>query len=227
MRQTLLFFFFLIFSIHLGAQVTLSLTPDVVSEDVPDPSVIEVVAHSFLKNIGDAAVTIKWFRNTEAITDTWESAICDFNACYSTTVDSTPDEQPIVLQPGDSTNLDVHIRPNNTTGSAKIILTVVDVNDAKNTVEGIYLFNQTSPTIDTDQNALNIYPNPAIDYFELSRYEGIQTLAIFNVAGRKLRQYHVAQGQKFDVSFLDRGMYLVRLVDRRSKVVKTLRLNKR
>ncbi|NND05673.1 MAG: T9SS type A sorting domain-containing protein [Saprospiraceae bacterium] len=227
MRQTLLFFFFLIYCIHLGAQVTLSLSPEVASEDVPDPSVTEVVAHSFLKNIGNTTVTIKWFRNAESITDTWESAICDFNACYSTTVDSTPDEQPVVLQPGDSTNLDVHIRPNNTEGSAKIILTVIDVNDAKNTVEGTFLFNQTSPTVDVDQDALNIYPNPAIDYFELSRYEGIQTLAIFNVAGRKLRQHNVIQGQKFDVSFLDRGMYLVRLVDRRNDVVKTLRLNKR
>lgn len=197
------------------------------AEDVPDPSVNEVVAHSFLKNEGDAAVTIKWFRNTESITDTWESAICDFNACYSTTVDSTPDEQPVVLQPGDSTNLDVHIRPNNTQGSAKVIITVVDVNDAKNTLEGTYLFNQTSPTLDIDLTALNIYPNPAADYFELSRYDGIQTLAIFNVAGRKLRQYNVVDQQKFDVSYLDRGMYLVRLADQRQEVVKTLRLNKR
>lgn len=203
------------------------LSPEVVSEDVPDPSVNEVVAHSFLKNVGDAAVTIKWFRDTESITDTWESAICDFNACYSTSVDSTPDEQPIILQPGDSTNMDVHIRPNNTPGSAKVILTIVDVNDAKNTIEGTYLFNQTSPTRDIDLSALNIYPNPAIDYFELSRYDGIRTLAIYNVAGRKLRQYNVAEDQKFDVSFLHRGMYLVRLADHRKEVVKTLRLNKR
>ncbi len=198
-----------------------------VSVDLSDPSVEEVVAHSHVKNIGDSAITIQWFRNIESITEPWQSAICDRNACYSVTVDSTPEEQLIVLQPGDSTNIDVHIRPNKENGNAKINVTVVDVDDAKNTVEGTYLFNQTSPVINIQTRQLTLFPNPALDYFELSNYYDIRTLVIFSVAGREMVQYPVSYGQKFDVSSLSRGMYLVRLVDHRNDVLKTLRLNKR
>ncbi len=227
MKQTLLSIIFVLIGYLVSAQVSLSLNPDMVMVDV-DPMQFETVAHSWVRNDSDEAVTIKWFRHVEEISAMWESAICDLNACWSVQIDSTPDEQLIVLEPGDSSNLDVHIRPSGVDGSAKISVTVVDVDNPENLVEGTYSFNETTTsTTDPIDVSINLYPNPTDDFFQLTNYDEVASVVIFNVVGSRVKEFNAYQGQKFDISFLNKGMYLVRLVDQRKDVIKTLRLNKR
>ena len=227
MKHFLLSIIFVLIGLHLKAQVSISLNPDLVSVDV-DPMQFETVAHAWIRNNSEEALTIKWVRSVESITDMWESAICDLNACWSTTISETPEDQLIVLEPGDSSNLDVHIRPFGVEGSARIKLEVFDVNNEENKVEGTYLFNEnTTPSVDFQLEGLRIFPNPTIDYFQLTEYQGVHSIAIFNLAGLRVNQYMVAPGERFDVSNLTRGMYLVKLIDSRNDIIKTLRLNKR
>ena len=227
MKHILLSIIFVLIGIHLNAQVSISLNPDLVNVDV-DPTQFETVAHAWVTNSSDEALTIKWVRTVESMTEMWESAVCDRNACWSTTIDETPEDQLIVLEPGDSSNLDVHIRPFGLDGSARIKLEVFDVNNEENRVEGTYLFNETTTaTLDIQLEGLRIYPNPTIDYFQLTEYDGIHSITIFNLAGLQVTQYMVRPGEKFDVGNLNRGMYLVKLIDERNDIIKTLRLNKR
>ncbi len=225
MKQILLSLI-LLTSWSLNAQVTLSLSPDVIEMDV-DPLQFETVAHSWLTNTSDETKTFRWFRIVESITTGWESAICDMNACYSTTVDSTDENTDVVLGPGDSTMIDVHVRPAGLEGDAHIKVRVMEVGNADNIIEGNYFFNQTSSSQDFNRVNLKLYPNPTRDYFQLTDYTDLDQVILYNLVGRELRRFNAFPGSKFAVSDLTRGMYLVRLVDNRRRVVKTLRLNKR
>jgi hypothetical protein len=227
MKKYLLSTFAIIFfSLSVSAQVTLTLSPDNVVTDV-DPMQFETVAHSILTNTSDSTKTFRWYRTEETITMGWASAICDKNACYATTVDSTTTDFDLILGPGDSTNLDVHIRPGGIEGNAKVKVTIVEVGNPENTIEGIYTFNQTSSSFDVVSENLRIYPNPASSYFQLSNADNIASVSIYSLVGRHLKKYHAFPGEKFYIGDLDRGMYLVRMENKQNEVIKTLRLSKR
>jgi hypothetical protein len=226
MKQILLSIIFFLFIVQLSAQVTLSLSPDLVMTDV-DPTEFETVAHSFITNKGAESVIVKWRRQVEDITMGWNSAICDINMCYSVEVDTTPPESYITLAPGDSSMLDVHIRPFSLDGSAKIKVTVIDVNNAENSVTGEFLFNQVSAAVNQKVESIRIFPNPAIDYFELSNYDRVDQVVVYNLVGQEIRRFNAFPGAKFDLNALQRDIYLVRVMDRRQKVIKTFRLTKR
>ncbi|NND31740.1 MAG: hypothetical protein HKN76_04055 [Saprospiraceae bacterium] len=226
MKQILLSTILIFLVSSLSAQVTISLKPQVVMMDV-DPAEFETVAHSFITNTSSEEKTFRWYRTIEEISQGWQNAICDINACYSVETDTTPVDFLLTLAPGDSSMLDVHIRPFGLDGSAKIKVTIFDVADTANQVTGEYLFNQTTPTRDVKVEGIKIFPNPAIDYFELSDYKDVRELVISNLIGNELRRYNVYPGAKFDVGFLPGSIYLVRLLNGRRDVIKTLRLKKR
>ena len=216
----------MLFTLSLAAQVTLTLTPQSVQLDV-DPLQFETVAHSWLTNTSDEMKTFRWVRIVESITTGWESAICDMNACYSTTVDSTDSNTDVILAAGDSTVIDVHIRPGGLEGSAHVKVAIKEVGSLENRIEGNYHFNQTSSSSEVVRSDLKLFPNPSSEYFQLTDYDKIDKIILYNLVGRELRSFNAYPGAKFDVEDLTRGMYLVRLVDERRRVVKTLRLNKR
>ena len=225
MIRHLLVFFLFLSTLGLQAQVTLTLSPEAVELDV-DVSQFETVAHSWLVNTSDEAKVYRWQRKVESVTDGWESAICDFNACYNTTVDSSITD--LELGPGDTTNLDVHIRPMGIEGIAHVKLVVFEVANPENRIEGNYYFNQTVSSKSAFKTSdIKIFPNPARDYFQLSSYEDVQRVTIYNMAGAEMKSMVAYQDEKFDVTDLHSGLYLVRFVNRRNQVLKALRLNKR
>lgn len=230
MKQTLLSFTYLFFCIQLTAQVSLSISPDLVQVTV-DPMQFETVAHSYFHNTSETdTLTVRWSRIQNDLSPMWQSAICDVNACYATTQDSTPEVNYLVLAPGDSSMLDVHIRPNGMDGSAEVKVAIEEVGNPDNRVEATYVFNDaTTPTSDVSQTfSASIFPNPAVDYFQLSEYEGVARVTIYNLAGSEVRSFFNTQsGTKFDVSGLQRGLYLVKVMNVRQDVLTTLRLNKR
>ena len=229
MKQILLSFTYLFFFIQLTAQVSLSLSPDFVQVSV-DAMQFETVAHSYFHNTSETdTLTVRWLRVEEDLSPMWESAICDINACYATTQDSTPDVNYLVLAPGDSSMLDVHIRPNGAEGSAEVKVVIEEVGNPENSVEGTYVFDAITPTADVSIDySARIFPNPAVDYFQLSNYEGVEQVLIYNLAGSQLRAfYNTESGVKFDISGLQRGLYLVKVMNNKLDVLTTLRLNKR
>ncbi len=226
MKQILLLVLLFLVNFQLSAQVTLRLNPDLVMMDA-DPLEFETVAHSYVTNIGTEPITIRWVRQVEAISMYWTSAICDINACYSEKTDSTPSEFLLTLAPGDSSMLDVHIRPGGIEGGARIKVIVKEVDNPENMVIGEFLFNEVTATTDIRADLIKIYPNPALDYFQLTDYDRVDQVVIFNLIGQELRRFNSFPGASFNISNMPRDFYLVRLVDKRNKVIKTFRLNKR
>ena len=74
---------------------------------------------------------------------------------------------------------------------------------------------------------LKIFPNPTTHYIQLSNPREVIYFSIYNVVGRKILTFEVKSSNKYDVSQLSNGMYLVQFMDANNKVITTQRLSKR
>ena len=83
--------------------------------------------------------------------------------------------------------------------------------------------------MDGPQNPkITVYPNPATDYISFDNVDNIGQVAIVNLVGRKLKMFeNIQRGERYDVSDLPGGMYLVQIMDQNGKVVSTVRVSKR
>jgi Secretion system C-terminal sorting domain len=76
---------------------------------------------------------------------------------------------------------------------------------------------------------ITVYPNPATDFISLTDdNSGVQRVMVYNLVGRLTKTFEVEYDeQRFGVSDLPDGLYLVRLMDKSGKIVLTQRINKR
>jgi Secretion system C-terminal sorting domain len=76
---------------------------------------------------------------------------------------------------------------------------------------------------------INVYPNPATDFISLTNdNSSVQRVMVYNLIGRLTKTFEVEyEEQRFTVSDLPDGLYLVRLMDKTGKIVVTQRINKR
>lgn len=79
----------------------------------------------------------------------------------------------------------------------------------------------------TPKQKITVYPNPATNFIGLSDTENVQEIRIYNIIGRQVATFQVEKDGKYNVADLVKGMYLVRIVDNKNKIVTTQRLNKR
>jgi hypothetical protein len=79
-----------------------------------------------------------------------------------------------------------------------------------------------------DQNPISIYPNPATHFISIDSDENVKEISVFNLVGRKLLSFKdVKKEERYDVTSLPSGMYLVRIVDQSNKIITTQRISKR
>ena len=228
MKQTLLLLF-LIFSISLSAQVTLKLTEPEGSTTVL-ASDDDITAKGFIKNESEDTVTVMWKRNIIELKDGWETAVCDKNLCYVPSYGETSaaDGTNLVLAPGEESNFDVHVYPDGTEGFATVEVTATDITNAENTVTGRYEFNQTSTsTFNFKKTDIKIYPNPTVDFISLTDDNQVERLIIYNIVGRPVKLFDANFNNHYDVMDLPTGMYLVRLMGKNDRTIKTVRLSKK
>lgn len=95
----------------------------------------------------------------------------------------------------------------------------------KNTIQN----DQVAPQVvakKNDRKKIAVYPNPATNFIGLTEPEGIKEIMVFNIIGRKMKNFKVNADEKYNVADLPKGVYLIRLIDDNNKVVTTQRLNK-
>lgn len=85
--------------------------------------------------------------------------------------------------------------------------------------------NQTSTPV--VKNIIKIYPNPAFNFIGLNKATGISSIIIYNLVGRKMKKFMAQKGERYNISDLPRGMYLVQLRGKDGKVVTTQRMSKK
>ena len=227
MKNSLLFLMFFAFLLRGSSQVTISITPQVLSSSV-NPDSFEIRAKATIKNLSNVTKKFSWRRNIMSLTNGWLSLVCDKNQCWAAATNDPTDQ--IELTAGATSNLDVYIRPDRKMGSATIEIKVFEVgNEANNSVTGRFLFSTLSPV--KSYNALpfsniKLYPNPSMEYFQISENDTVDKVVIYNIIGRQLRIFKATDGNKYMINDLPDGMYIVRLMSSNGATVKTLRLSK-
>lgn len=192
----------------------------------------ELVGYATVTNNSDEAISLRWERIIVDMPDGWEVQVCDLNLCYSTSVYSNfvpgEIEIPVVLNPGESTNMDVHVKPRGIAGTASIDIELSDTNDPDNIIStGAYTFEALVVTSTTDlyRQPFSIYPNPTADYISL-RGQGVDRIVIYNILGRQMRAFNHDSGQRHFIGDLPNGLYLASLINDEQGTLKTVRLKK-
>ncbi len=240
MKKNILFFAALLFCVGLQAQAdSISWAPFdmVLTANLDDPSTSpgDVVAHAFVKNNSNSTKTFVWERivNDLPAGTVWASAICDVNNCYLPFVAT----KEFILEAGQEGTMDIHMYPGGTPGSlsgalpgeGEVQVRIWEKDDESNEEVGSYKFiitdNSTS-TNDVEIKQLRVFPNPVIDYIQISENTIVDEVAIFNLIGERVLYFPTSSGQRYNVADLKKGMYLIQMLDKDSGVLKTIKMIK-
>lgn len=88
---------------------------------------------------------------------------------------------------------------------------------------GIALRAQSSSKPD-----LSVFPNPATEYIAVQdKNDAVGYLSVFNMVGKKVKEFEVVKGEQYSVADLPKGMYLVQILDRSKRNLTTRKIEKR
>jgi len=74
---------------------------------------------------------------------------------------------------------------------------------------------------------LSVYPNPAAEYFSITPDDRVRSIQVFNIVGKLVETFQVEyQSDKYYIDNIPNGLYLIRMLDKDSSVLKTIRLSK-
>lgn len=188
-----------------------------------------------ITNVSGQWLSLKWKRVIINQPLGWQTQVCDDYSYYTPDISTNYDSKyklnsPIDLAPGASFEFSLHIFPTGIAGKGlyEIPFSLTKTPDK---VIGTLVFSATIEDLtiakETAKTNLRIFPNPAIDYFEVTPSASIDQVELFNMIGRKVRSFDASTTYRFDISDLPAGIYFVSLVSNKKGVLKTLRLNKR
>lgn len=191
---------------------------------------------SRITNTSNHNISLKWNRTVINQPFEWETQVCDKNSCYLPTYNTNYDPAagillPVSLAPGASFDLLLHIFPNRTPGTGVIDIDISQTGKPENILSSIsfstVVESMTYTSEVTNKIDLKLFPNPAVDYFELVNNNLVHKVILYNLIGRKVRTFDAANGRRYNVSDIPSGIYLVGLLDENNNVLKTLRLSKK
>jgi hypothetical protein len=188
----------------------------------------------YVTNTGNTEVNFWWTLNKdESWPSQWQSQVCDMNLCYVENIDRCSPSRPNTLAAGATATMYVKVLPDRVIGTARWSISIWG--DANNTVllartdeNGTVVYDPSTSTKNlANEEDLIIYPNPTESVFAIRNDSKVARVSILNVVGKEIRTVAHNRGTQHDVSNLNRGIYLVRLIDRSGKLIKTVRLSKK
>lgn len=223
MKKTLLISFFTFMITVLFSQTGFSVYPAAATIKVDDPD-REYVTHGYVINTSDSELKLRWVKNVQSKPEVSEAAICDNVVCWL----PSRNESDFVIAKGDSSNFDFHYYPNGNAGNAVYKVMIKEIAAPANKSEMTFTINDaTSNSLEfPGQEEVRVFPNPATDYFSVYGLEQLKEVVVINLVGQEVRRYKASLKAKYNVSDLMRGLYLIRLIDNKEKVIKTVRLSK-
>ncbi len=224
MKKTLLLTSFTLMFTVLFSQSGFSVYPANASIDIDNPD-LDYVKQGFVVNTSDAVLKLRWVKKAQSKPDISDAAICDNVVCWN----PSRNESDFSIEVGDSSNFDFHYYPNGNAGNAVYKVSVEEVAKPDNKAELTFTINDatTSNALFPGEENVRIYPNPATDYFSVDGIDQLKRVIVINLVGQEVKRFSASLKAKYNISELIRGLYLIRLVDNKEQVIKTVRLSKR
>lgn len=190
----------------------------------------EVAPSVVLRNLTNRTLELRWEIKKTNLSEGWQAIVCD-HQCYTTLMSS----KTFKLEPSEVLHdFKVSFRPNGKEGMGNVEIVLYDVSDKDGTEQTVTFsgaaqnVHTSTPGFSKETTAPKIFPNPAIQYVYLrDDYNRVKLIEIYNVVGRKMEHFSVNHdGEKYDISRLPRGMYMVRMHDSNGNIVRTQRISK-
>ena len=226
MNRSLLLIFLFILSLQLTAQYVQSpVNVSIVSLPTKEETVTDVVYTP-----PTDSTTLYWkFEKGANFGAAWEFFVCDLNLCYSPTTLRCPPNNPNYMRIGGSVFM-YHFKPHGEVGVSSVTIRFYSDKNFTQEVHSTTINITVSETVSTKDlnnfNNLKVYPNPATDYFQLSNAVGVKKIVIYNMFGKEVKSYFHYPNAQHEISELKTGMYIVKLINDKNKVVKSVKLNK-
>lgn len=75
---------------------------------------------------------------------------------------------------------------------------------------------------------LSVFPNPATEYISVQdKNDAVGFLAVYNLVGKKVKEFEFVKGEQYYIADLPKGMYLVQILDRSKHNLTTQKIEKR
>ncbi len=191
----------------------------------------EVAATVTIRNLTNKTIQLKWEVSKTNLSEGWQAVVCD-HQCYT----SITKEHTFSLAPNQILHdFKVSFRPNGKEGIGTLEINLYEPSNEKSSKETITFSGAAHGVISSPNKFSNkmtsapkVFPNPAIEYISIKdEQEQVRTIEIYNVVGRMLKLIKVNHsGEKYDISRLPRGMYMVRMLDAKGTIVRTQRISK-
>jgi len=193
--------------IHQLTKAQISISPNPVNQEV-DPQEFDVVGKSLVKNESARLASFKWERTILEMSADWACAVCDVNLCYTPTVNTAEFD----LEGGEEGTLDVHVYPGGFEGAAIVHIVVTDLANDEITETGIFLFNQTTSTVERINDKIKIYPNPVSTELYIDQTSNkVDKVELLNIQGQVLLSQTMFDTNLVHIGHLPSGNYLVRM----------------
>jgi hypothetical protein len=175
----------------------------------------------------DTLYTLFWKMEFVNMKDEWQLQLCDLNYCYDFNAKQSSPNQPNRMERGNHL-FQIGFYPRGVEGTGKAILKLYGDNTFTKLIKEIpvNLYAGTTSSRDVNINAIRVFPNPASDYFQIANSSQVNKIVIYNVLGKEIKTLFHYSSASHDISDLKKGIYMVRLLDSKNKVIKTIRLSK-
>lgn len=218
----------LLFAINMSVSAQYMQSPAAVNISVL-PTVEEIVTDVIYTPPSDSSTVFWKFEKGPNYDPAWEFFVCDLNLCYSASTERCPPSKPNYMRIGGSVFM-FHFKPNGVNGTSTILFKLYSDKNFTQEVHSSLINITVSETVSTKDinsfNNLKVYPNPATDYFQISNASGVKKIVVYNMFGKEVKTYFHYPNAQHEIAELKAGMYIVKLLNDKNKVVKSVKLNK-
>lgn len=190
-------------------------------DTVVDVSIFDIDLESHVTNTGGSPIQVEWTRTVIDKAKAWGTYVCTGINCYPPNIESGEFD----LAPGASDVFQMHFTPANVSGYAIVEIKVVEKGNPSNFAIATYdVSGKAVATSSVRAEALRIYPNPTTEYFRIQNNGSVAKVNILNLLGKNIKSYN-GNTERFDVTDLPAGMYIVQMMDSKGKNIKTNKLS--
>ena len=189
----------------------------------------EVAPRVTIRNLTHRTLTLRWSIQKRNLSEGWQAVVCD-RQCYT----PSTEQRTFKLQPNEVLHdFQVSFRPNGKEGMGHVEVLLQEEGQSGQRASISFsgaakLTTGRMTALSRESAAPSIYPNPVTEFMRLQDdYTQVKHIEVYNVVGRKLQRFAVNYaGEKYDVSRLPRGIYMVRMLDERGNILRTQRISK-
>ena len=225
-------FTFLFIAILASVNAQISVDPGTFAATISQDAKLEIPMTVSNTTTDSYQVFWKLVKSSDFPTD-WATQVCDGNLCYGFNLDACPPNKPNDFGPQHSSSgaWSLKVDPKGVKGTGKLHMEFYSDKDFTNKigtteVDAMVVADNLLNTNKINTDRLTLYPNPALYSFSLKDDAGVAQISLVSVIGKEVWTKKHNKGATYDVSDLNKGIYLVRMFNSNGKIIKTIRLNK-